>query len=120
MKTLFNIAIKEDSTSHVCSKAKETNKAICFTYDKNFRDKVCSCRMIGCHHKGKKYSKRYYVWIPKFVLKKGIEWGATSVKINSEGVKGVGTAWRIGVDRKYFKTSFEHYIKSENAKPYST
>jgi hypothetical protein len=95
------------------SKFKETDKAICFTWDFKGIKKNCSCRMVGCYHKSTPYVKRYYVWIPKSILKKGI--------VNDFGIKTKSsiedrvTIYNIKIERKYLESSFSHYLKKNAA-----
>ena len=98
----------------IYSKFKETEKAICFTWDFKGYTKHCSCRMAGCYHKTTPYTKRYYVWIPKSIIKKGIV-NKFSVRSSSD-LDLKYTTWNIQVKMEHLKSSFDHYVKRDKKK----
>ena len=96
------------------SKFKETEKSVCFTWDFKGAKKHCSCRMAGCYHKSTPYIKRYYVWIPKSILKKGM---VNDFKVKTKSnIEEKVTTWNIKVPMKYLESSFDHYVKKDAIK----
>ena len=109
MKSLTTEFIFNNNLSKYYNKFKETKKAICFTLDSKGTRQSCSCRMVGCGCKTIPYTKRYYYWIPKSVLKVGM---VNDFRIKTKSnIEDKVTLYNIKIPLKYLKTNFSHYVK---------
>ncbi len=109
MKNLTTKFIFNDKITKYFKKFKETEKAICFTHDSKETRLNCYCNIMGCGCETTPVTKRYYYWIPKSVVKKGL---VNDFPIKSKSIiEDKVTTYNIQIPLKYLKTKFSHIIK---------